>query len=168
MAISLDLSPLIANMMAGAVLINISSKGARALRSLAPLTPPLYAAFFAIAGTELKLGVLATGSVLIAGLIYIVSRTIGKYGGVWLGATIAGSEKKIRKYLGLTMFPEGGVELALVLLIQATPFVKSASPEIRLLFSQLTNIVLFAVFINFLIGPPLSKYGILRGTGLKS
>jgi len=165
-SISLDLSPLLANMMAGAVLINLSSRGFRALRSLAPLTPPLYAAFFAIAGTELKLDILRTSSVLIFGAVFVFSRAIGKYGGVWLGATMAHSDKKVKKYLGLSMFPEGGVEIGLVLFLQATPLVVQAPPDVKYAFSQIVNIVMFAVFINLLIGPPLSKFAIIKGAEL--
>ncbi len=165
-AVSLKLSPLLANMMAGAVLVNISPKGQRALRALAPLTPPLYAAFFAIAGTELKLGILGTMSVLVPGIVYVLSRAAGKYIGVWTGATVVHSDKKVRNYLGLSMLPQAGVAIGLVLFVQATPLAAQAPPEIKLALSQMVNIVLFAVLINELTGPPLSKYAIVKGAEL--
>ena len=54
-SISLHLSPLISNMALGMFLVNMNKKNVRILFSLEPLTPPLYAVFFAIAGTELNL-----------------------------------------------------------------------------------------------------------------
>jgi len=165
-SISLHLSPLLANMMAGAVLINISSRGIRALKSLAPLTPPLYAAFFAIAGTELKLGILGSYEVLLWGSIYVVARAFGKYFGVWFGATVARSDKKIRNNLGFSMLPQAGVAIGLVLFMQTTRFFIDAPPDIKLVFDQMVNIVLFAVLVNELIGPPLSKYAIVKGADL--
>lgn len=165
-SISLHLSPLLANMMAGAVLINISHRGIRALRSISPLTPPLYAAFFAIAGTELKLGIIGSSTVLIWGTVYVLSRAIGKYGGVWLGAAAAKSNKRIRNNLGLSMLPQAGVAIGLVLFLQTTPFYLAADPAMKLVFNQMVNIVLFAVLINELAGPPLSKYGIIQGADI--
>jgi Kef-type K+ transport system membrane component KefB len=165
-SISLHLSPLLANMMAGAVVINASPRGIRALRSIAPLTPPLYAVFFAIAGTELKLNIIASKQVLIWGIVYVLARAVGKYGGVWLGTTAAKSEKRIRNNLGLSMLPQAGVAIGLVLFIQTTSYYVGATPDIKFVFDQMVNIILFAVLINELVGPPLSKRGILRGSDI--
>lgn len=164
--VSLHLSPLLANMMAGAVVINASPRGIRALRSVAPLTPPLYAVFFAIAGTELKLNIIASKEVLIWGIVYVLARAVGKYGGVWLGATAAKSERRIRNNLGLSMLPQAGVAIGLVLFMQTTPFYAGSAPDIKFVFDQMVNITLFAVLINELVGPPLSKYAIVRGSDI--
>jgi Kef-type K+ transport system membrane component KefB len=165
-AISLELSPLLANMTAGAVVINISQKGHRIFRAISPLTPPLYAAFFAIAGTELKLAVLANPVVLGLGVVYVLSRAAGKYSGVWLGALAAKVPRTVRTYLGFSMLPQAGVAIGLVLLVQASPLTAYASEAVKEQFVQMANIVLFAVMINELIGPPLSKYAIIRGAEL--
>ncbi len=165
-AVSLHLSPLLANMMAGAVVINMSPRGIRALRALAPLTPPLYAAFFAIAGTELNLGMISSKAVVIWGTVYVLARAAGKYGGVWVGAAMAKSDKRIRNNLGLSMLPQAGVAIGLVLFIQTTQLYLTSLPDMKFIFDQMVNIVLFAVLINELVGPPLSKYGILRGADI--
>ncbi len=165
-SITLHLSPLLANMMAGAVLINVSRRGIRALRSLSPLTPPLYAAFFAIAGTELKLAIIGSKEVLLWGAVYVFSRAVGKYGGVWLGAVSAKSDRRIRDNLGLSMLPQAGVAIGLVLFMQTTRFYLGSPAEIKMIFNQMVNIVLFAVLINELVGPPLSKHGIIKGADI--
>jgi Kef-type K+ transport system membrane component KefB len=165
-AISLHLSPLLSNMMAGAVLINISRRGHRIFNVISPMTPPLYAAFFAIAGTELKLRVLADPAVLLTGVVFVLSRACGKYGGVWLGAWMARARKKVRDYLGLSMLPQAGVAIGLVLMIQASPLAGQAPEAMQAMFVELANIVLFAVMINELSGPPLSRYAIIKGAEL--
>jgi len=163
-AISLELSPLLANMVTGAVVVNLSDRGPRIFRAVSPMTPPLYATFFAIAGTELKLSVLTGKGVLIFGAIYILARVLGKYSGVWLGSVLIKAESNIKKYLGLSMLPQAGVAIGLVLFLQANPI--ADTPEIQTMFTQMINIVLYAVLINELIGPPLSKYAIIKGADL--
>ncbi|KPJ53748.1 hypothetical protein AMJ39_03325 [candidate division TA06 bacterium DG_24] len=166
MSISLNLSPLITNMMMGAVLINLSRKNYRIFGIIEPITPPLYASFFAIAGTELQLGLLANTAILTLGGVYVISRLIGKYAGVYLGAVTAGSTAKVRRFLGLCMFPQAGVAIGLVLFLQASPVLNGASGDAQVMMARIANIVLFSVFINELIGPPLSKIGIVRGLEL--
>jgi len=162
-AISLHLSPLLSNMLAGAVLINVSRHSQRIFRVVGPLTPPLYAVFFAIAGTELKLSIIATPAILLIGVVYVLSRAMGKYSGIWLGAYLAKSPTLVRNYLGLSMLPQAGVAIGLVLILQASPLAANAPPEIKTMFLELANIVLFAVMVNELIGPPLSRFAIIRG-----
>ena len=165
-SISLHLSPLLANMVAGAVIINLSRRGNRIFEAIRPLTPPLYAAFFAIAGTELNLGLLSNWWILLLGSVYVISRGAGKYSGVWLGAQLAGADRNIRDYLGLSMIPQAGVAIGLVLLIQASPLLAAAPVQVAASLTRIVNIVLFAVMINELIGPPLSKMAIIKGAEL--
>jgi Kef-type K+ transport system membrane component KefB len=161
-AISLKISPLLANMMMGATVINISRRNSRILDALQPLTPPVYAAFFAIAGTELDLSAVASVSVLLFGVAYVVLRAIGKYVGIWGGAKMTNAPDRVRDYLGLCMLPQAGVAIGLVLFIETSPaFINGAfSAE---MMSLITSIVLFGVFVNELTGPPLSKIGLQKG-----
>lgn len=163
----LHLSPLLTNMMVGATLVNLSARNERIARILEPLTPPIYAAFFAIAGTELQLGVFTQPGILLFGIVFVIARIIGKYGGVYLGALSAHEDRNIRDYLGVCMFPQAGVAIGLVLMVQASPTIMQASEELQLLSVTMVNIVLFSVFVNELIGPPLSKWGIIKGAKLE-
>jgi Kef-type K+ transport system membrane component KefB len=163
MSISLDLSPLIADMVMGAIIINMSRKNYRIFRIIEPITPPLYASFFAIAGTELQVGLLANTAILTLGAVYVISRLLGKYAGVYLGAMAARSTEKVRRFLGLCMFPQAGVAIGLVLFLEASPVLSVTSTDTQLQMARIANIVLFSVFINELIGPPLSKLAIARG-----
>ena len=161
-SLGLGLSPLIANMALGMVLINMSKKNVRILFSFEPLTSPLYAIFFGIAGVELDLAIFSDGSVLLAGFTFIILRAIGKYSGVFLASWGLGMDKNIRNYLGLSLLPQAGVAIGLVLFVQASPVVANLSPGVHLEISKMINIVLMSVFFNEIIGPPLSKYAIVK------
>lgn len=160
---TLHLSALLASMTAGAVMSNLSRKTHRILNSLDSISPPLYAAFFAIAGTELNLSVLTSGPILLLGGVYVLARAAGKIGGTHLGATAAHSDPLIRKYLGSGMLPQAGVAIGLVLFLDTMPYF-TQNHEIT---SMMINIVLFSVLINELAGPPLSRYAVVHGATLE-
>ncbi|RKZ34620.1 hypothetical protein DRQ33_01795 [bacterium] len=162
-SVSLHFSLLLSNMMMGATVININQRNSRIIRNLEPLTPPLYAAFFAIAGTELRIDFLTSSTILLLGLAYILFRGAGKYLGVYVGAITAKAPQSVRKNLGLCMLPQAGVAIGLVLFIQTSPIFASPTAEIAKFITLITNIVLFSVFVNELVGPPLSKLGLTRG-----
>jgi Kef-type K+ transport system membrane component KefB len=161
-AISLKLSPLITNMTVGMILINLSKKNIKILRSLEPLTSPLYAIFFAIAGAELSLEFFKDTSVIVAGGIFIFMRALGKYFGVFLTGTAYKLPNKIRKYLGLSLIPQAGVAIGLVIFIQGSPAIVNSSETVQLEISKMINVVLMSVFFNELVGPPLTKLAIMK------
>ena len=97
LAIVFHLSPLLTNMAAGAAIVNLSPQNHRIFRNLEPFTPPIYALFFVIAGTELRPEILVQSEILILGLIYIVARAIGKYGGVYAGCAISKVQPEFKK-----------------------------------------------------------------------
>ncbi len=165
-AIVLKLSLLIANMVLGAVLINLSPKNHKIFRVIEPMTPPVFALFFVIAGTELNISVFTQGIVIVYGLVYTLSRFVGKYFGIYFGSYITKSSKNIQKYLGLCLVPQAGVAIGLVLLVQASPVLQAAPAVIQEKLVLLVNIILFSVFINELIGPGMSKYAIVKGVDL--
>ncbi|MFP4153488.1 MAG: cation:proton antiporter [Alkalispirochaeta sp.] len=167
MAIVFNLSPLLMNMTAGAVIINFSPDNHRIFRILRPLSPPIYALFFVIAGTELRPEVFVDPRILLLGGAYILARAIGKYGGVWAGCRLAGTTPGIRNYLGICMLPQAGVAIGLVLLIEASPAMKALPIEYQPMIATMVNIILLSVFVNELIGPPLSRYAIIKGNEMR-
>lgn len=166
-AIVFHLSPLLTNMAAGALLINLSPQNHRIFRFLEPFTPPVYALFFVIAGTELRPEVMVQGEILLLGVVYILARAAGKYAGVYIGCGISHVEPEIKRNLGICMFPQAGVAIGLVLLIQASPLMQSVTSAQQAILGTMTNIVLFSVFVNEIVGPPLSRGAILRGNQME-
>ncbi len=153
--ISLRLSPLIANMMMGFVLVNLSAKNVRLMRILEPLTPPIYAAFFALAGTELDVRTLAASGAL--GLVYLGARAAGKYCGAFAGAALAGESHTTRDNLGLALLPQAGVAIGLILVLQDTEQFMHLP-----YMGQMVNIVLASILVNEVVGPPLTKIALER------
>ncbi len=161
-SIAFHLSSLLSNMAAGMVLINLSPRNHRIFRNLEPLTPPIYALFFAIAGTELNPRIFLHGDILLLGLVFIVFRAAGKIFGVWSGAVLGRSRTNVRKYLGFCMLPQAGVAIGLVLMIQAAPMIANLAEQQRAIVDMMVNIILLSVFVNELLGPPLSRMAIVK------
>lgn len=166
-AIVFHLSPLLTNMATGCTLVNLSARNQRLFRILEPFTPPLYALFFVIAGTELRLDVILRGDILLLGSVFILARAVGKYGGIWAGCALSGIGKPIRGNLGWCMLPQAGVAIGLILLIQTSPLMQGLSAGQQAVIHNMVNIVLLSVFVNELVGPPLSKMAIIRGNQME-
>ena len=165
-AIVLKLSLLIANMVMGAALINLSPKNHRVFKVIEPITPPVFALFFVIAGTELDVMVFTKGAVIVFGIVYLIARFAGKYTGIYIGSVMTKVSDNIRKFLGFCLFPQAGVAIGLVLLVQTSPIIETAPPIVQEKLVLLVNIILFSVFINELVGPAISKFGIIKGADL--
>jgi len=162
LATTSGLSPLLAGMAAGAVLANAPRGSWKVVNTLEQISPPLYAAFFAIAGTELNFSVFRSGSIMLIGAVLVIARGIGKYYGVWAGAHISGTDPLLKKYLGFAMFPQAGVAIGLALYVQSLPFLQGFEE----LTSTIVSVTLISVFVNELTGPPISRYAIVRGATL--
>lgn len=166
LAIVLHLSSLIANMAMGAALVNLSPKNRRVFEVLEPYAPPIFALFFILAGAELNTSVFARGGVVLLGLVYLAVRFVGKLVGVYIGGTVARAPENVRRYMGFCLFPQAGVAIGLALFVQTSPVTMAAPPQVRDMLALIVNIVLFSVFVNEIIGPVISKYGIKKGLGL--
>jgi len=168
-AISLvfHLSALLSNIAAGMTIINLSPRNHRIFRNLEPLTPPIYALFFSIAGTKLDPGIFAEKDILLYGLVFIAARAFGKISGVWGGAILAKSQANVRKYLGICMLPQAGIAIGLVLMIQTSPVIALLDSEQKSIIAIMINIILLSVFFNELSGPPLSKLAITRALDME-
>ncbi len=175
LAVSLRFSPLLMNMAAGAAIANLSAGNTRIFRTLEPLTPPVYALFFVIAGTKLNPALLFGPEVLVLGAAFVAARWIGKYFGSYLGARIGGSDPVIRNWIGMGLFAQAGVALGLVLLLQAASELgQIAGPSGALsaglpadMVRTATNVVLLSIFVNEISGPPVAKVAISRALNLE-
>ena len=141
-------SSLLVCMMLGTVFCNLCDYSEDIMKRSERWTAPLYAVFFVISGAELELGVLRSPAIIMVGVVYILVRCAGKYFGARISANVMHCERNVRKYLGITLFPQAGVALGMVVTAQA------AGPEIG---SLIRNIILFSVMIYELVGPLLTK-----------
>ena len=159
----LHLSALIANMCAGVMLVNLAPRNRRVFAALEPITAPVFALFFILAGAELDLSVVGQGLVVVLGLVYLAARFAGKMAGVTLGSLAVDAPANVRRYLGYCLFPQAGVAIGLAMVVQGSTLFVDAPGEVREMLRLLTNVVLFSVFVNELIGPLISRFGIVRG-----
>ena len=115
-------------------------------------TTPVLILFFVISGAELELSVFADVAVVIIGLVYIASRSLGKYFGAGISARMTKCDPNIIKYLGITLLPQAGVALGMA--IKAIEL----GPDGAIV----RNITLFAVLIYEIVGPFLTKVALTR------
>lgn len=142
----LGLSPLFATLALGATVANASEHGGRLLRALGRADPPLYAAFFVLAGAELvPSSVLGLGT---AGVAYTLARAVGKIAGTRLGLRGQEVAPMVRSQLGFCLVSSSSLAVGLTLQI------RSAFPAYA---ATVTGIVLAAVVIFEVVGPLLMR-----------
>ncbi len=147
----LALSPLLTCMMVGATLVNLMKKSNRVFQVINDFTTPIYLLFFTLAGAGLDLKILL--SVGAIGIGYIFARAGGKLIGSYIGAKAVNAKDVIRKYLGLTLLPQGGVSIGLSMIVRK---------ELPQFSNAITTVVLFSVLIFEISGPIFSKIAIQK------
>ena len=112
---------------------------------------PLFILFFVLSGAELELSVFTDIAIVLVGVIYIASRSFGKYFGAFVSAKSVKCDKNIVRYLGITLFPQAGVALGMALTAASLPD-----------GTLVRNVVLFAVLIYEIVGPFLTKIALTK------
>lgn len=151
-------SSLLACMMLGSVFCNMCDVSEELMDRADRWTAPILILFFIISGAELELDVFANVSVVIIGLVYIASRSVGKITGAGISARLTNCEPNIVKYLGITLLPQAGVALGMA--IKAIEL----GPEGAIV----RNITLFAVLIYEIVGPFLTKVALTKAGDIKA
>jgi hypothetical protein len=147
----LGLSPLISTLALGATMANASTQGDHLLRALGRADPPLYAAFFVLAGAELvPSSVLGLGLV---GVAYTLARTAGKIAGARIGLRGQDVPPVVRRQLGFCLVSSSSLAVGLTIQI------RSAFPEYAV---AVTGIVLAAVVIFEIVGPLMTRRALLK------
>ena len=140
-------SSLLVCMMLGSVFCNQCDVSEELMHRVERWTAPLYVLFFVLSGAELELGVFTDVAIVAIGVIYILSRSCGKYFGSFISAKFVRCDEHIVKYLGITLLPQAGVALGMAIKAQ------TLGPQ----GLMVANITLFAVLIYELVGPLLTK-----------
>ncbi len=168
-SLMLHFSPLLVNISMGFLLINLSSHNHRLLRAVEPLTPPIYALFFVLAGLELNPALLTRGSILAVGGFYVLLRAFSKQVGTEAGCRLAGLGGGVGRHLGHCTFAQGGIALGFVLLIQTSPALAAlrVDEQIFTIFANLVNVVLLSIFVNEMISPFFLRAAVLKGNEME-
>ena len=149
-------SLLLVCMMTGTVFCNVCDTSQELMDRVERWTVPLNVLFFVLSGAELDLHVLASPLTLLVGVVYILSRSAGKYFGAWGSCKASKCTPAVTKHLGITLLPQAGVALGMAL----TAMDLQDGGLIR-------NVVLFSVLVYELVGPALTKRSLLLAGEIK-
>ena len=149
--VHVGLSSLLVCMMLGTVFCNLCPLSGDLMEKEEKWTSPLYVLFFVVSGAELELGVFSDVAVVGIGVVYILSRSLGKYIGAYSSCKAVGCDEKVTKYLGITLLPQAGVALGMCV----------TAAQLGAEGAIIRNIILFSVLIYELVGPALTKNALI-------
>ncbi len=152
-------SLLLSNTVMGITVVNFNPTIANRLnRAMSDLNLTIFILFFILIGANLDVRLLLNLGLI--GLFYILFRTIGKYGGAYLGGTFSRAPSKVRKNIGLALFSQSGVAMGLAILT-AHEFIAYGESG-KYIAQTVINVVTATTFIVQIIGPPFVKYAIVK------
>lgn len=154
-----DLSLILTNMAVGLTLTNLHpDRNESNFEVVKEFVPPIYIIFFLFVGARLQLGLLPSMGIL--GIVYVLGRTIGKWAGAFLGATVSGAPLTVKKYLGFALFSQAGVAIGLALDIYQH-FGKFGSAGEHLGHTVI-NVIAATTLLVQIIGPLSVKFAISK------
>ena len=156
--VKIGFSSLLVCMMLGSVFCNLCDFSADIMGRVDKWTAPLFVLFFVLSGAELRLDILSSWMVLLVGVVYIVSRSIGKYVGAYGSCRLMKCDEHVTRWLGITLLPQAGVALGMSAIVLQTMGENGV---------LVRNIVLFAVLVYELIGPVLTKIALTKAGDIK-
>ncbi len=150
--VEIKFSNLLVCMMLGTLFCNICDSADELMERTDKWTMPVLILFFVFSGAELDLSIFGSFTIVLIGVVYVISRAAGKYIGAALSAKVSACSPTIVKYFGLTLFPQAGVALGM-----------SAIAGALLVDGYVVrNIVLFGVLVYELVGPAITKIALTK------
>ncbi len=156
--VKIGFSSLLVCMMLGSVFCNLCDFSADIMGRVDKWTAPLFVLFFVLSGAELRLDILSSWMVLLVGVVYIVSRSVGKYVGAYGSCRLMKTDERVTRWLGITLLPQAGVALGMSSIVLETMGENGV---------LVRNIVLFAVLVYELVGPVLTKIALTKSGDIK-
>ncbi len=158
-AITMEVSPLLANMMFGFVVANYVGQHKELFAIVEGLEDAIFGMFFTLAGAHLDLKVIESAGWL--ALLISLGRFSGKLLGSHLGARISDAPQSVKKYLGFALLPKAGVTVGLVF---DSMDVLGDTPLAGVIVSgMLGSVILNELLTPFLVRFTLFKAGEARG-----
>ena len=152
-AATISFSSLLVCMMLGTVFCNCCEHSGDVMNKAEKWTSPLNATFFVLSGAALDLSVFSNWLYVVVGIVYILSRSLGKYFGARESARLTGCDHNVIKYLGITLLPQAGVALGMC---------NQAAVLGGLDASVVRNVTLFGVLIYELAGPLMTRNALIK------
>jgi len=151
LALFFNVSLLLANMMLGAVLVNMHRENYMVFETIRSIDSPLYLLFFVLAGASLHLGKLGHMGLIVA--VYTLTRLPAAILGAAVGGFLAKASSRITKYIGWGLAPQAGVALGMALVV------KSTFPETG---NFIFDTIVVTTIIYELIGPLCTKFALSK------
>lgn len=156
LAHALELDIILASMALGLTLVNIAPRRSEETFGIVKsISPPIYILFFVFVGAGIQVNNLSRMALMLV-VVYVVGRSVGKMSGAYLGAKLAGANDKLKKYLGLCLFAQGGVAIGLTI-VASTRF--KEQPELA---SLIVVVVATTTLIVQLLGPAATKIAVKK------
>jgi Kef-type K+ transport system membrane component KefB len=149
LAVWLDVSYLLAAMTMGAVIANRAKHHDYPFHAIENIESLFMLVFFTLAGASLEFSALS--SIGLIGIVYIISRILGKYLGARLGGHIANTDSTTKEWMGPALLPQAGVAIGMAL-VAANQF-----PEYR---QVLLPIAISTTIFFEIIGPVITHLAI--------
>ncbi|MFA6809285.1 MAG: cation:proton antiporter, partial [Eubacteriales bacterium] len=162
--IDIQFSSLLAIMMVGAILINFRKDSDLIFERMDLITAPIFMLFFIISGAQLNITIFWSEgalSIIIIALVYVVARSIGKWGGAFVSAKATKSPKTVQKYLGFTLLPQAGVAIGLAS-SASSQLIATGDPLMVKYGNIILPVILAATIIYELIGPFITKIALTK------
>lgn len=152
----LELSVLLACLSLGITLANVTpDKDEIGHGVFESFESAIFAVFFTVAGMELRFDTLAIGGLL--AVMAFACRAAGKYLAGLLSMRLAGATSRFRNWLGISLVPQAGLAVGLMLLI-------TDDARFAPIRETVLAVVLAMVLLNETVGPLLTRFG-LRKSG---
>ena len=118
----------------------------------------IFVIFFTLSGLHLQLSSITGSYILI--FIYIIARMIGKFTGIYTGATFLHSNSVVKKFTGGGLIPQGGIVIGLALLLTKNDIYRDYS-------SMIMGVAIGSALIHEIIGPLLSRFSLQKAKEIK-
>ena len=145
--VTIGFSSLLVCMMMGTVFCNLCAFQEELMGLMDRWSGSILVLFFVLSGAGLEFKVFSDWVIILAGVVYILFRSLGKIEGAKYAAHMTHCEPTIQKYLGITLLPQAGVSLGMSLTAMSL-----GEPGIIV-----RNVALFAVLVYELVGPLMTR-----------
>jgi PTS system fructose-specific IIC component len=153
-AIYLGVSLLLAALFLGVAVANIApEKADLGVLPFADFESAILAVFFTLAGMHLHVGHLASASFVVT--LTFAARLAGKAVAGQVAMSLAGATSRVRRYLGMSLLPQAGVAVGLIVLVQE-------DPSLAAVHDLFLTVGLGVVVLNEIVGPILTKAALER------
>ncbi|MCK5579747.1 MAG: cation:proton antiporter [Candidatus Omnitrophica bacterium] len=150
---------ILACLLAGITLTNIAPVESKEIfNAIKRFSVPLYIFFFVLVGARLNIAVVFGAGLVVLAMTYLVSRTVGKVAGSFIGGLLGKAPKSVTRYLGLGLFSQAGVAIGLAISIFHN--LSHIGPEAAQVGLTVVNVIVATTFVVQLIGPPCVRLAV--------